>query len=192
MGQVRGASIMGTLRYVRERFGEDAPQRVLEATPLTQREAIADGDLLLESGWYDYLVLSHITRVADRLFGRGDLQLAREIGRAQAFTDVGRFFKWLLRLAGPKAIFGRATSVWRNYHDCGVFVVEEIGDHRAVFRIEDWSSADEIICRRVEGWMERGFELTVGTTPSIREVQHLDDDAAVSPHRFCRFVAEWS
>jgi hypothetical protein len=34
--------------------------------------------------------------------------------------------------------------------------------------------------------------LPVGTVPSIREVQHLDYDAAASPHRFCRFVAEWN
>ena len=193
MGRVRGAAIIGTLGYLREKFGEQAPDRALEMLPLTLRESIDDGALLVEPGWYDYQILSQLTRAADRLWGKGDLKLAREIGRAQAFSDVSRFFKWLLRLAGPKTLFGRSASVWRNYHDVGTYVLEEIGDQRAVVRIDDWSSADEVICRRVEGWMERALELTIGTErqPTVREVQHLDHDAAVTPHRFCRFVGEW-
>jgi hypothetical protein len=193
MGRVRGASILGTLGYLRQQYGEDAPQRALEALPPALLEAIGGGAGVVESGWYECQVLSQLTRAADRLWGKGDLQLAREIGRQQAFADVNRFFKWLFRLAGPRAVFSRAGSVWRNYHDVGISVLEYVEDGRACLRIDDWDSADEILCRRVEGWMERGFELTIGaqSSPRIREVQHLGYDPAVTRHRFCRFVAEW-
>jgi hypothetical protein len=193
MGRVRGASILGTLTYLRRAYGDDAPSRALESLPPALFHSIGGGAALVESGWYECQVLSQMTRAADRLWGAGDLQLAREIGRQQAFSDVNRFFKWLLRLAGPAAIFGRASSVWRNYYDVGTSVAEQVGEGRAALRIDDWDCADEVVCRRVEGWMERALELTIGSqrSPRIREVQHLDYDPAVTPHRFCRFVAEW-
>jgi len=195
MGQVRGASILGTLAYLREQYGEDAPRRTLDTLPPALRSSISGegGRVLLESGWYDYAVLSALTAAADRLYGKGDLALAREIGRAQAFLDTGRFFKWMLRLTGPRTLVTRAASVWNNYHDVGLYVVEEVDDHHARLRIEDWSSADPVMCRRVEGWIERALELTLGqnVAPSIRETDHLTREPAVSPHVFCRFVGEW-
>jgi hypothetical protein len=194
MGQVRGAAILGTLWYLREHFGEDAPRRAIETLPPEVRSAIGDGGpLLFEAGWYDYAALSLLTGAADRLYGKGDLTLAREIGRAQAFLDTGRFFKWMLRLTGPKRIFVRAASVWSNYHNAGRYVVEEVGDHHAHLRIEDWSSADPVMCRRIEGWVERAVELTLGeeTAPRIHEAAHLARDPAVSPDAFCRFVVTW-
>jgi hypothetical protein len=194
MANVRGASIIGTLRYAREHFGPEAPRRLIEALSPALRNAIADGGPgLLESGWYDCAALAELTRSADHMFGRGDLKLAREMGRAQAFADTSRFFKWMLRLAGPKTLFMRAASVWSNYHDSGRYVVEEVLDPRAVLRIEDWSAAGDVMCRRVEGWIEKAIELTLGekAQPMIRETAHLERAPSVSPHLFCRFTVEW-
>jgi hypothetical protein len=194
MGQIRGTAIVGTLAYLREQFGDEASRRVLDTLPSPQRIAIADGGPgLLESGWYDCVVLSDLTRAADRLYGHGDLKLAREIGRAQAFLDTSRFFKWLLRLTSPETLFTRAASVWRNYHNVGVYVVEHVDARRARLRIEDWDSADPVMCRRIEGWIERALELTLGmnAAPTIREVAHQHRDPSVSPHLFCRFEADW-
>jgi hypothetical protein len=194
MGDVRGATIVGALQYLREHFGAEAVRHVIEALPPHLRTAISDGGPgLLEVGWYDCAALIEIVRVADREYGASDLKLAREMGRAQAFTDTGRFFKWMLRLAGPKTIFMRSTSVWNNYHNSGRYIVEELSDRHATLRIEEWSSASDVMCRRVEGWVERALELTLGAAvrPTIREVVHLQRNPSVSPHLFCRFSAEW-
>ncbi len=195
MGQVRGVSFIGTFKYLRKHYGPDAPSRALAAMPPALREIFgANGETTVESGWYDCAALTELTREIDRIWGKGDLALAREIGRELAFDDLNRFFKWLLKLAGPKTLFTRAGSVWKNYHNVGRYVVEAVEDHRASIRIEDWDSASHVMCRRIEGWIERALELTLGLDlkPVIRETHHLVQDPRVSPHLFCRFEAKWS
>ena len=192
---MRGASLLGTLDYTRRTFGEEGLRRALAATAPETRQAIGDpaNPAILTQGWYDCRLVSDLTRAVDQACGRGDLALARAAGKHVAFEDVNRFFKWLLRLTGPATIFSRSASVWNNYHSAGRYVVDTLEDRRARIRIEEWDSADPVICKRVEGWIERALELTLGTgaRPSIREEAHLAHDRAVSPHAYCLYVAEW-
>jgi len=196
MADVRGASILGTIRFVRERFGDEGLEALFATLEPGTRETFGDpgAGSVLTSGWYDCALLSDLSLGLDRTFGKGDLSLAREVGRAVAFQDVNRFFQWLLGLGGTTMVLSRAGSVWKNYHSAGRYVFEGVEGQRASLRIEDWSSADPVMCKRLEGWMERALELTrgAGSEPTIREELHLALDPAVSPHRFCRFVADWS
>src|SRR5262245_23070542 len=195
MANMRGATVLGTLDYTRRYFGEDGLRRALDAATPETRQAIGDPaqPAILTQGWYDYRLVSDLTRAVDKTCGRGDLALARAAGKHVAFEDVNRFFKWLLRLTSPATLFTRAASVWNNYHSGGRYVVATLEDRRARIRIENWDSADPVICKRIEGWIERALELTLGssTHPSIREESHLHRDAAVSPHAYCLYVAEW-
>lgn len=195
MARVRGASICGTIDFIRANYGDAAVARVLaELRPETRRTIDDGGPALLPSGWYDCAALTELTGHMDRILGCGDLALARAAGRYIAFEDVNRFFKWLLRLAGPKTLFTRAASVYSNYHDAGRYVVEDVGPDRAVIRLEAWDSAHPVMCKRIEGWIERALELTLGqgVVPTIHETQHLAYDPQVGPDAFCRFVAQWS
>jgi hypothetical protein len=195
MGEVRGASILGTFDFIREQFGADAPATVFQAVAPDAQAVLGDerASRILVTGWYDYRVLTVVTREMDRRFGKNDLTLARACGKYVAFQDVNRFFKWILRLAGPGTLFTRSASVWNNYHNTGKYIPEEIESNRACIRVEDWGSADPIMCKRVEGWMERALELTLGSSarPHIEEVAHRTRDAKVTPHTFCRFRALW-
>ena len=196
MGRIRGAAILGTVEYLQATFGDDGVRRVRDALGADTRTVLGrDGaSRVITTGWYDCSVLIDLTRVADRVCGKGDLALARAAGRYVAFQDLNRFFLWLLKLSTPSTLFSRAASVWKNYHDCGSYIAESGTDGHAVIRVEDWSSADPVMCKRIEGWMERALELTLGKGQRavIREEAHLRQDAAVGPHRFCRYVAEWS
>jgi hypothetical protein len=192
MANVRGATFLATLDYVRQSFGEDAVHRVASAVGPAVRELMRDGSLV-PHGWYECALLSELTREVDRVCGRGDLALARAAGRFGAFQDVNRFFKWMLRLSGPTTLFTRAASVWNNYHSAGRYVFEGAEGNRASIRIEGWDGADPVMCKRIEGWIERALEITQGTGrhPTIREEAHLRSDPAVCPDRFCRYLAEW-
>jgi hypothetical protein len=195
VGKVRGTSVLGTLDFARARFGEEAAGRLVAGLPDGLRAALRDaaGSGVALHGWYDTELLVELTSRIDRELGQGDLALARAIGHHVAFQDVNRFFKWLMRLGGPDVLFSRAGAVWNNYYDDGRYVLEQVGDGRASIRIEGSSSAGPVVCKRMEGWMERALEITLGQEkrPAIREDVHLARDPAVSRQPFCRFVAEW-
>jgi hypothetical protein len=192
MAKVRGATLLGTLEYARESFGDEALKNVQAAVSPAVREVMIPGSVILSS-WYEAALLSELTGTVDRVCGNGDLACARAAGRHGAFQDVNRFFKWMLRLSGPAALFARAASVWNNYHSAGRYVFEGAQGTRASIRIEDWDAADPVMCKRIEGWVERALEITLGpgAHPRIREEAHLRLDLAVSAQRFCRYVAEW-
>lgn len=197
MANIRGAAILGTIEYARTTFGDESLAKVraaVQAETLALLGEGADGGRVLADGWYDTRLLVDLSREIDRVCGSGDLSLVRAAGRYCAFQDVNRFFKWLLRLTGPALLFGRATSVWNNYYSGGRYVFEGTAGRRASFRVEDWDCADPVICARVQGWMERALELTLGASrsPVARETAHLATDPALGPGRFCRYEAEWS
>jgi hypothetical protein len=169
--------------------------RVFGLLPGDVRRALRDaaGSGVALHGWYDTALLVELTSRIDAELGKGDLAVARAAGNHVAFQDVNRFFKWLMRLGGPTILFSRAGAVWNNYYDDGRYVLERVGDGRASIRIEGSSSAGPVVCKRMEGWIERALEVTLGPEkkPVIREEVHLLRDPAVSEQPFCRFVAEW-
>jgi hypothetical protein len=195
MGKVRGASILGTLDFVRVKFGDEAAGRVFAGLSGDARQTLRDpaGSGLALHGWYDTALLVDLTSLVDGEMGRGDLALARAMGTHVAFQDVNRFFKWLMRLGGPGILFARAGAVWNNYYDDGRYVLESVGDGRASIRIEGSTSAGPVVCKRMEGWMERALDITLGAgaRPVIVEEAHVLRDPAVCELPFCRFVAEW-
>jgi hypothetical protein len=195
MAKMRGSSILGTLDYTRRNYGEDGLQRALAALSPEARQTIGDpaNPAILTQGWYEAQLVSELSRALDQACGKGDLALARAAGKHVAFEDVNRFFKWLLRLTSPGTVFTRAASVWNNYHSSGTYVVDKLESRRARIRIENWDSADPVLCKRIEGWIERALELTLGkdARPSIHEEAHLARDPSVSAHAYCVYVAEW-
>lgn len=195
MAKVRGTAILGTLAFARGRFGEQKTRELVDGLTGEQKALLRDfeGSGIAMHGWYDTALLADLTGRLDSRLGSGDLSTAREVGQHVAFQDVNRFFKWLMRLGGPEMVLSRAGAVWNNYYDDGRYVLESVGDGRGVLRIEGSSSAGPIICKRIEGWMERALVLTLpaGAEPVIREEAHLVREPAVGPQSFCRFVAEW-
>jgi len=193
MAKVRGSAILGTLDFAKTRFGEEAARVLVESLPAVEVATLLEGGGIAPHGWYQTELLADLTTRLDCTFGRGDLGLAREAGKHVAFQDVSRFFKWLMRLGGPALVFNRAGSVWNNYYDDGRYLVESVGEGSGALLIEGSSSACPVICKRIEGWMERALELTIGkdARPTIQETDHVRRDLPGGPS-YCRFVAQWT
>jgi hypothetical protein len=193
MSKVREASLQATLDYVRETFGHEALRKVLDSLGDETRGALAlRPGASVAPGWHPASLLAELLAQVDRTCGRGDLALVKSSGKYLASRDINRFFRWVYRLAGPSTILSRASSIWSNYNDDGACVVEQEARNRAVFRVEGWSAADPVLCKRIEGWAEGALELAVpGARTLVQEQSHLILEPAVSPQRLCRFVATW-
>ena len=109
--------------------------------------------------------------------------------RSRALTQGDRWVWW----GGPALVFNRAGSVWNNYYDDGRYLVESVDERSGALRIEGSTSACPVICKRIEGWMERALELTIGPQahPTIRETDHVHRDGPGAP-TYCRFAAQWT
>src|SRR5512140_800605 len=89
MAQVKGQAIRGLLKSVKE-SGWSIPA-VLAAVPEAQRAAFAKP--IVVSAWYPYEAFGSLLHTVDRMHGRGDLALCRELGRIAAIRDLGTTFR---------------------------------------------------------------------------------------------------
>src|SRR5690242_18090758 len=120
MVQVKGSAITARTRYVREQFGERG-FRELKDTVTSDHRVLLEGKILPHE-WVPYSLFIDLNVTADRLFGKGDLQLCYEMGRYGADLNLTTLYKIFYRLNTPQFIFNKASRVWEVHYDSGRLV----------------------------------------------------------------------
>ena len=131
-----------------------------------------------------------VTHEIDRLWGRGDLTLVRELGRATADLSLPTFLKMFLRFGAPSYTVRQGAKLWRQHYDAGTPRVEEITDAEGdgcSFTLADFDTTEPAHCASILGWMERSVELSGARVLWARETAcRLRGDPA------CVFELRWA
>jgi hypothetical protein len=111
---VKAGDIKATLNYLIEKFGPDAPQKVIEQLSPEDRTLLSKPILasswLLEKTYHD--LLFH----ADRIFGKGDYSLCYDVGTHSARFNVPKLYSVFIRLGNPAfcyAMQGFITEIFK-------------------------------------------------------------------------------
>lgn len=182
--QVKGTAIVASLRYLGERFGDDALAHVLQGLPRSDRLALEGA--ILASSWYPAALLLRFMQEAEWQLGSQQPELARHLGRASADYGLRTVYRIFFKLGSPEFIIARAASVFGSYWDTGKLVQEEHGRGHAVFVLEGFEGA-AAFCARMLGWMERTLELAGAKQVRVAHVSCLHRGEAA-----CRFEGTWS
>jgi hypothetical protein len=183
MAKVKGTAIQSSLRYVRERFGEEALQAVLAALPAADS---ADLSGALASSWCSMESLLRFMQEAKRQLGPREPDVLRNMGRASCDYGVTGVYKVFFRVGSPEFIIGRATRVFSSYYDTGRIAVVESRDGRAVVEVTGLEGSTPEFCERIYGWMSRTLELA--------GAKGLKSAHSLCVHRgdpVCRFEGDW-
>ena len=183
MAQVKGTAIVASVRYVRERFGEEALKRVLGPLPQEERLVLEGG--ILASSWYPMPLFLHFMQEVERQLGAQEPQVIRRMGAASAEYGIKGVYKVFFKLGSPEFIIGRAARVFGSYYDTGQIVVSESRAGRAVLDLTGFEGAPQF-CERILGWMEK--------TVAMAGAKNLRSDHPRCVHRgdsACRFVGDW-
>ncbi len=155
----------------------------MQATPAL-REVLMAPKL---KGWVEFDTFVEATTLVDRLFGKGDLALAREIGRFSADHEIGVWKSLLLRRISPGMLLGMASGVWSHHYDGGRLVSRATGATGLSVRIEGFPQPHAAHCRSIAGWMEGS--LALGPRQRI-EVAELSCRARGGAS--CEFTVRWA
>jgi hypothetical protein len=183
MAQVKGTAVIASVRYVRERFGEEALKRVLGPLPVEERHVLEGG--ILASAWYPMPLFLHFMQEVERQLASQEPDVIRRMGRASAEYGIKGVYKVFFRLGSPEFIIGRAARVFGSYDDSGQLVVAESRAGRAVVELSGFEGAPQF-CKRILGWMEKTIEMA--------GAKNLRSDHPRCVHRgdgACRFVGDW-
>jgi hypothetical protein len=183
MARVKGTAVQSSLRYVRERFGEEALQAVLAALPAAHAAAVSD---VLASSWHPMESFLRFMQEAKRQLGGGEPDVVRNMGRASCDYGLTGVYRVFFKLGSPEFIISRGARVFSSYYDSGRLTVPESRDGRAVAEVASLEGGAPEFCERMLGWMERTLELA--GAKGLRSAHSL------CVHRgdpVCRFEGDW-
>jgi hypothetical protein len=180
--RVRATTVRVRDHFVNARFGKTARERLrAAASPELRATLTTTGD-----AWVDFSQFVEASTLVVTLFGGGNLELARDIGRFGAETNMGTWRSIVHRILSPGTLLRIAAGLWSHHYDGGRLTMEALSESGVRATIRDFPEPHRTHCLAIEGWIERTVELgrprslRVGTT-SCR----LDGGSA------CEIVAEW-
>jgi uncharacterized protein (TIGR02265 family) len=184
MAQVKGTAVNSSLRYVRERFGEETLARVLEALPEADRAAIGAG--VLASSWYPMAAFLRFMQEAERQLGAQEPDVLVKMGRASCDYGVTGVYRIFFKVGSPEFLVSRGAHVFSSYYDTGQMRVVEAAPGRAVVELTSFEGGAPQFCARLYGWMHRTLELA--------GARNLRSSHSACVHRgdaVCRFEGSW-
>jgi predicted hydrocarbon binding protein len=182
---VKGIVLNSRIAYVEKYHGKEGFERVLEALSPEAR-AMVGGEILVSS-WYPLQATVETLVTIDRLFGKGDLSLCREMGRYTARAALaGGVQQSFVREHDPGFVIKMGPVIWRQYYDSGEIQVEQTGEESAISRIVDFEEPHKVLCLSIQGWMEEAMEIWGGT-----EIQVTETKCLTRGEKCCEFVCSW-
>jgi len=167
--------------YVREQHGDVAWQNVLKELPRQHREEV---ETAIAVGWYEVAHFAQMLRTVDRVCGRGDLSLLRDIGAAEADQDLNRVLRVFLRVLSPSQIFKVEARLWSHFQSAGTWSSVTVpGGVDATLR--GWE-VDEALCEELAGYLVRLVQFTGGKAVTVnhRVCRSKGHDRCVFEYRF--------
>ena len=183
MANFKGTVFESTRMFVEQKFGSDAPERVLQQLPRDDQELLR---AVTAIGWYPVEPVLRYHHALDRMFGSGDYALCEQAGRFSAGWAMNSVLKMFLRFRTPTWLVERATSVWGRYHDTGHWRISSNIPQRLQGDLLDFAVRDRAFCARLSGWLAGAIELTGGQDVNVVEKQCVMRGAEC-----CSFVSTW-
>jgi hypothetical protein len=154
---VKGSALRARVRWVEER-GEMA--RYVDALQPATRALITPCVLVNE--WYPFDVFVDLNATIDRLWGKGDLAMCKELGRYGCDVNLTTLYSVFFKLGSVPFIIRRAAAAWRVNYDAGELKVLDSAGGKLHLRIDGWPQPHRAHCLSVLGWIERACELSGG------------------------------
>lgn len=182
--QVKGTAITSRVRFIRDRFGEEAYRRVKASLSPEHRAAI--DARILPHQWAPFSLFVEFNTQTDQLLGAGDLALCEAMGRFGAEVNLPTIYRIFYKLGTPAFILRKAARLWELHYSSGRMVADTSRPDVAILSVHDFGAPHRAHCLSVLGWAARSAELS-GAPVCRAEETHCrtrGDDR-------CEFLLDW-
>jgi len=166
--RVQAAAVRLRDAYVEQHFGIEGRQRFRQAASSELRSLLAT-PADPKGGWVDFELFIEANVLADRLFGKGDLELAWQIGKFASNYAVGVWKRLIMRHVRPATLLGLTAGVWSHHYDGGRLISRSLGTHGLHITISDFPRPHRAHCLSIGGWMEGSLIMGPRTNIMVRE-----------------------
>jgi uncharacterized protein (TIGR02265 family) len=183
---IRGAVVASRLKYVREKGGAEARDRVLARLPPGDQQLLRGW--LQTSGWYPFDLNRRLDdAIAEELSPDDRNRVFLEMGRASAEANLLSGQRVYLKPGDPHALLRAAPEVYAAYYAVGRREYEKTGEASAVLRTHGAESVTAEDCLTVVGWHVRAIELC-----GAHDVKVVETRCRARGHSFCEYSCKWA
>jgi len=137
MGKTKGVTANNYLRYVAAHATPQQLEEVKGRLDPAARTALYGGPLAA-GALVDYGAVMQLLLAADKVVGKGDLDLLRQASRKNQEVNLNGVYKALLPFASPAFILEHASKLWQRYHDTGRLTAQKIAPGRVSIVLHDY------------------------------------------------------
>ena len=175
-GTIRGTSVVSRVRFVQDRFGDEAWQQVL--TRLNPKDRRVLSGSLSATGTYPQETYAHLVTTVNDLFDDGSGSLARQMGHFTAQSDLRSIHRHFFREGDPMYTLKMMPTIFQHYVPGSRMTVAQAEPGHVVLQLANQGEIDRGLCSHsVPGWLQGAVELAGGRTVSVRHTScHYQGD----------------
>ena len=182
--KIKGVVLRAREEFVRDHFGDDAWQRVLDELPKEDRELLQEN--LLAARWYPFGIGERVDKAIVDTLGNGSNRIFEDIGAKSAERNLTMEHRTFLTPGDPQAFLKKAGIIYKFYYDTGYREYEETGPTSGVlttYEAETYSVPD---CLTVIGWYRKALKMCGAT-----EIRIVEEECRAKGGACCRYRLEW-
>jgi uncharacterized protein (TIGR02265 family) len=181
---IKGAVLASRKRFVTERFGAPALEKVIATLPESDREILRG--IILPAAWYPMETQVRLDTAIVETMGRASERAFWELGRESASDNLPRFQGAIARGRSPMSFLQHTPTIYRLYYGTGrreFVATSEASGTITTYDAEGVTVAD---CLTIMGWHERALELVGAKQPKISHPICRAKGGSV-----CRYDVSW-
>lgn len=183
--QVKGAAVLSRLAFVREEFGEEGWNRVLEALQQEDREVMRGR--LLSASWYPFELNRRLDEAIVERLGGGDAKIFERLGARSATENLTGPHAAFLSPGDPQRFLALTGQIYRFYYDVGERTYEATGPTSGVITTRGAETFSETDCMTVIGWYVQALEMC-----GAKDVAMVEETCRARGGEHCRYRLSWS
>jgi len=183
--KVKGNIVKARQAFVRERFGHDAWERVLDSLPDDDRKILRG--IVTNTAWFDFDMAKRLDDAIVATLGQGRTVVFEEIGRASAVANLTTVHQRLLAPGNPQQFMEKADLIYRFYYDKGYRTYEPTGPSAGILTTHEAETFSQMDCLTVIGWYKQALEMC-----GARNVQVTEETCRALGGDVCRYVFSWT
>jgi len=177
---IKGASIVPTLKFLKEKFGKEGLDKVMGPLSEASRTELQH---LSTSQWYSLECFVELLKAIQTQLGKGldDMDILRETGR-YASTEGLMWMNWLyLKVQDPFSLAEKYSLLWSSFYNSGTFDLLEMDREgkKVRFRLSGFKVKDRQFYERLSGWIEGAIATAGGKSPKVTYDLKLEGGKAV-------------
>jgi uncharacterized protein (TIGR02265 family) len=181
--KIKGVVLLSRRQFVKDHFGEDAWEKVLQALPAEDR---AELEAIFAAKWYPFEIGKRVDQAIVDVLGAGQESVFEDLGVKSAQRNLEKEHWIFLAPGNPQAFMKKAGLIYRFYYDTGYREYEETGPNSGVMTTHEAESFSAPDCLTVIGWYKEALRRC-----GAKNVEVVEEECRARGGDCCRYVFSW-